>query len=67
MVVARGGGLRAVRLVRPRLARTIAFAYRKDRPPSRAARELMDRVTALVASRKWLDAMPPGLEVVSGV
>ncbi len=65
MVVARGGNLRAVRLVRPRLVRTIAFAYRKDRPPSRAARELMERVTALVASRRWLDAMPPGLEVVS--
>lgn len=65
MVVARGGALRAVRLVRPRLTRTIAFAYRKDRPPSRAARELMDRVTTLVASRKWLDAMPPGLEIVA--
>lgn len=64
MVVARGGTLRAVRLVRPRLGRTIAFAYRKDRPPSRAARELMDRVAALVASRRWLDAMPPGLEVI---
>jgi len=65
MVVTRGGALRAIRLVRPRLVRTIAFAYRKDRPPSRAARELMERVTALVRSRKWLDAMPPGLEVVA--
>lgn len=65
MVVTRGGALRAIRLVRPRLTRTIAFAYRKDRPPSRAARELMDRVTSLVSSRKWLDATPPGLEVVA--
>ena len=31
---------------------------------SRIARELMDRVTALVRSRRWLDAMPPGLEVL---
>jgi hypothetical protein len=54
-----------VRLTRPRLTRTVAFAYRKDRPPSRAARELMDRVTTLVASRTWLDAMPPGLEIVA--
>jgi len=64
MVVTRGGPLRAVRLVRPRLTRTIAFAYRKDRPPARAARELMDRVSALVASRAWLEEMPPGLELV---
>jgi len=64
MVVARGGSLRAVRLARPRLARTIAFAYRKDRPPSRAGRELIERVRALVASRRWLEAMPAGLEVI---
>lgn len=63
MVVSRRD-LRAVRLVRPRLLRTVAFAYRKDRPPSRAARELMDHVTALVGSRKWLEAIPPGLEVL---
>jgi DNA-binding transcriptional LysR family regulator len=66
MVVTRGGALRAIRLVRPRLSRTIAFAYRKDRPPSRAARELIERVTALVRSRKWIEAVPPGLEVVAG-
>jgi DNA-binding transcriptional LysR family regulator len=65
MVVTRGGSLRAIRLVRPRLRRTIVFAYRKDRPPSRAARELMDRVTALVASRKWIDAVPAGLEIIA--
>ena len=66
MVVTRGGALRAIRLVRPRLTRTIAFAYRKDRPPSRAARELIERVTTLVRSRKWIEAIPPGLEVVAG-
>lgn len=64
MVVARGGSLRAIRLARPRLARTIAFAYRKDRPPSRAGRELIERVRTLVASRRWLEAMPAGLEVL---
>ena len=64
MVVARGGPLRAVRLSRP-LTRTIAFAHRRDRRPSRAARELMSAVTALVRSRRWLDSMPPGLVVVA--
>ncbi|MBI2774148.1 MAG: LysR family transcriptional regulator [Chloroflexi bacterium] len=64
MVVTRAGPLHAVRLTRPRLARTIAFAYRKDRAPSRVTRELMDRLIALVSSRKWLDAMPAGLEVL---
>jgi len=66
MVVTKSGPLRAVRLVRPRLTRTIAFAYRKDRPPSRAGRELIDRVAALVRSRQWLEAMPAGLEVLAG-
>jgi len=64
MVVAKGGPLRAIRLVRPRLARTIAFAYRRDRPPARAARELMERVSALVSSRAWLSTMPSGLESI---
>ena len=48
-----------------------------NRGPSRAprerekerdaqGRELIDRVTALVRSRKWIEAIPPGLEVVAG-
>jgi len=65
MVVARGGPLRAVRLSPPTLTRTIAFAYRRDRRVSRATRELIDGIVALVRSRRWLAAMPPGLEVVT--
>jgi DNA-binding transcriptional LysR family regulator len=65
MVVARGGPLRAVRISRPVMTRTIAFAHRKDRRPSRAAAELMDAVVALVRSREWLEGMPSGLTAVS--
>jgi len=64
MVVAKGGALRAVR-ISPALTRTVAFAYRRDRRVSRATRELMEHVTSLVRSRRWLSAMPPGLEVVA--
>lgn len=64
MVVGWEGPLRAVRIVRPALKRTVAFAHRKDRAPSRAARELMDRISSLVRSREWLEAMPPGLEAI---
>jgi DNA-binding transcriptional LysR family regulator len=64
MVVVKGGPLRAVRIAPP-LTRTVAFAYRRDRRVSRAARELIAMVTALVRSRRWLAAMPPGLEVVA--
>lgn len=64
MVVAKGGPLRAVR-ISPALTRTIAFAYRRDRRVSRATSELMEHVTSLVRSRRWLSAMPPGLEVVA--
>lgn len=63
MVVVRGGTLRAVRLS-PALTRTVAFAYRRDRRGSRAARELMDVVVSLVRSRRWLSGMPPGLEAI---
>lgn len=64
MVVAKGGPLRAVR-ISPALTRTVAFAYRRDRRVSRATSELIERVTSLVRSRRWLSAMPPGLEVVA--
>lgn len=64
MVVARGGLLVAARL-RPALTRTIAFAYRRDRRVSRAARELMATVGSLVTSRDWLASMPAGVEVVA--
>lgn len=64
MVVVRGGPLSAVRISPPALTRTVAFAYRRDRRVSRASRVLMDTVVALVRSRRWLAAMPPGLEAV---
>jgi DNA-binding transcriptional LysR family regulator len=62
MVIPKGGPLRAVRIA-PALTRTVAFAYRRDRKVTRATRELIAIVTALVRSRKWLATMPPGLEV----
>jgi DNA-binding transcriptional LysR family regulator len=62
MVVVKGGPLRAVR-ISPALTRTVAFAYRRDRRVSRAARELMSMISSLVRSRRWLAAMPAGLEV----
>lgn len=65
MVVARSGPLRAIRISRPALTRTVAFAHRKDRRPSRAARELMDAVVALVRSREWLAGMPSGVTALS--
>lgn len=64
MVVAKGGPLRAVRLS-PALTRTVAFAYRRDRRVSRATQELMEHIASLVRSRRWLSAMPPGLEAVA--
>lgn len=63
MVVAKRGPLRAVR-ISPALTRTVAFAYRRDRRVSRATQELMEHIASLVRSRRWLSAMPPGLEAV---
>ncbi len=64
MVVGRGSPLRAVRIVPP-LVRTIAFAYRRDRRLSRAARVLVDGIAALVRGREWLRTMPRGVEVLA--
>lgn len=64
MVVTKGGPLRAVRIA-PALERTVAFAYRRDRRLARAAEELIEHVTSLVRSRRWLATMPPGLEAVA--
>lgn len=66
MVVARGGPLRAIRISPASVTRTVAFAYRRDRRVTRATRELMTGITALVRSRRWLAGMPPGLEVLGG-
>jgi len=65
MVVTHGGALHAVRISRPSLGRTVAFAHRKDRRPSRAASELMESVTTLVRGREWLAGMPAGLELIT--
>lgn len=51
MVVARGGPLKAVRISKPALTRTVAFAHRKDRRLSRAATQLMDDVTELLQAK----------------
>lgn len=65
MVIERGGPLRAIRISSPAVDRTVAFAYRRDRRTSRATRELVATVAALVRSRTWLASMPPGLDIVA--
>jgi DNA-binding transcriptional LysR family regulator len=57
------GPLKAVRLAEP-LTRTIGFANRRDRRLSRAGREFVEIVRALVRGRDWLRARPPGLTVL---
>src|SRR5256886_9443411 len=57
------GPLRAVRLADP-LTRTIGFANRRDRRLTRAGREFVDMVRALVRGREWLRARPAGLTVL---
>jgi hypothetical protein len=52
-----------VRLAEP-LTRTIGFANRRDRGLSRAGREFVETVRALVRGRDWLRARPPGLTVL---
>jgi DNA-binding transcriptional LysR family regulator len=64
MVIPKDGPLRAVRIA-PALTRTVAFAYRRDRHVTRATRELMDVVGALVRSRRWLTSMPASLEAIA--
>ena len=61
LVVRPGGPLRAVRIERPALTRTIGIAHRRDRRLSRAAQELIDTVRALIRDRTWLKTMPAGL------
>ncbi len=64
IVVAQATALRAVRIARPALARTIGLAHRRDRPLSRASQELVDTVRALVRDRSWLASAPPGLSAL---
>jgi DNA-binding transcriptional LysR family regulator len=63
LVIEPGGALRAVRLAEP-ITRTIGFANRRDRRLSRAGREFVEMVRALVRGREWLRARPPGLTVL---
>jgi len=66
LVVERSGPLRAVRIAKPELTRTIGFAHRRDRRLSRAAQEFIATVRALVAAREWLARTPAGLTVLDG-
>jgi len=61
LVVRPGGPLRAVRIERPSLTRTIGIAHRRDRRLSRAAQELIDTVRGLIRDRTWLKTVPAGL------
>jgi DNA-binding transcriptional LysR family regulator len=61
LVVGPGGPLRAVRIERSALTRTVGLAHRRDRRLSRAAQELIDTVRGLVRDRSWLKTTPPGL------
>ena len=64
LVIDPAGPLRAVRLAEP-LTRTIGFANRRDRRLSRAGREFVETVRALVRGRDWLSARPAGLTVLA--
>jgi DNA-binding transcriptional LysR family regulator len=63
LVVDPAGSLRAIRLAEP-LTRTIGFANRRDRRPSRGAREFVEMVRALTRGRDWLRSRPAGLTVL---
>jgi DNA-binding transcriptional LysR family regulator len=64
VVVDPTGPLRAVRIAKPPLTRTIGFANRRDRRPSRAAQEFIAAVRTLVTGRDWLARVPQGLTVL---
>jgi DNA-binding transcriptional LysR family regulator len=59
-----GDRLRAVRLAEP-LTRTIAFANRRDRRLSRAGREFVAGVRALLRERSFISRMPKGVTVLA--
>jgi DNA-binding transcriptional LysR family regulator len=63
LVIDPAGPLRAVRLADP-LTRTIGLANRRDRRLTRAGREFVETVRALVRGREWLRARPAGLTVL---
>src|SRR5438309_2912590 len=63
LVIDPAGPLHAVRLADP-LTRTIGFANRRDRRLSRAGREFVEMVRALLRGREWLRTRPAGLTVL---
>jgi len=63
LVIDPAGPLRAVRLADP-LTRTIGFANRRDRRLTRAGREFVEMVRALLRGREWLRTRPAGLTVL---
>ena len=64
LVVEPRGPLRAVRIERSSLTRTIGIAHRRDRRLSRAGQELIETFRALVRDRTWLKKSPIGLTVL---
>ena len=64
LVIDPAGPLRAVRLADP-LTRTIGFANRRDRRLSRAGREFVAAVRALLRERSFLSRVPKGLAVLA--
>lgn len=64
LVVEPRGPLRAVRIARSSLTRTIGIAHRRDRRLSAAGQELIETFRSLVRDRSWLKKSPPGLTVV---
>ncbi len=64
LVIDAAGPLRAVRLAEP-LTRTIGFANRRDRRLSRAGREFVAAVRALLRERSFLSRVPKGLAVLA--
>ena len=64
LIVEPRGPLRAVRIEKSALTRTIGIAHRRDRRLSRAGQELMETFRSLVRDRTWLKRSPIGLVVV---
>ena len=61
LVVEPRGPLRAVRIEKSALTRTIGIAHRRDRRLSRAGQELIETFRSLVRDRTWLKRSPIGL------
>lgn len=64
LIVEPRGPLRAVRLEKSALTRTIGIAHRRDRRLSRVGQELIETFRSLVRDRTWLKRSPIGLMVL---